>query len=108
MLGKLSWSVIPLAQPLPLYAMGVVGIFILAGIIGAVAGSPAPRHVHHAPAVYKAAAKPKPKPASTSPKPKPASTSPSSTDTQPLPEIHHHHHTHVRVCVGHGLLRVCS
>ena len=30
MLGKLSWSVIPLAQPLPLYAMGVVGIFILA------------------------------------------------------------------------------
>jgi cytochrome o ubiquinol oxidase subunit I len=30
MLGKLSWAAIPLDQPLPLYAMGVVGIFILA------------------------------------------------------------------------------
>ena len=30
MLGKLSWSVIPFQQPLPLYAMGVVGIVILA------------------------------------------------------------------------------
>ena len=30
MLGRLSWSVIPLQQPLPLYAMGVVGIIILA------------------------------------------------------------------------------
>jgi len=29
MLGKLSWSAIPLYQPLPLYAMGVVGIVIL-------------------------------------------------------------------------------
>jgi len=35
MLGKLSWSVIPFSQPLPLYAMGVVGLAILAvlGII---------------------------------------------------------------------------
>ena len=35
MLGKLSWSVIPFDQPLPLYAMGVVGLVILAvlGII---------------------------------------------------------------------------
>src|SRR6201987_3809122 len=30
MLGKLTWAAIPLDQPLPLYAMGVVGIFILA------------------------------------------------------------------------------
>jgi cytochrome o ubiquinol oxidase subunit 1 len=30
MLGRLSWSAIPLQQPLPLYAMGVVGIIILA------------------------------------------------------------------------------
>jgi len=29
MLGRLSWAAIPLAQPLPLYAMGVVGIVIL-------------------------------------------------------------------------------
>src|SRR5215469_11776581 len=29
MLGKLSWSAIPFYQPLPLYAMGVVGIVIL-------------------------------------------------------------------------------
>jgi cytochrome o ubiquinol oxidase subunit 1 len=29
MLGKLSWDAIPLYQPLPLYAMGVVGIVIL-------------------------------------------------------------------------------
>ena len=29
MLGKLGWSAIPLDQPLPLYAMGVVGIGIL-------------------------------------------------------------------------------
>ena len=35
MLGKLSWSVIPLQQPLPLYAMGVVGIIILA-VLGVV------------------------------------------------------------------------
>jgi cytochrome o ubiquinol oxidase subunit 1 len=35
MLGRLSWAAIPLDQPLPLYAMGVVGIVILAvlGII---------------------------------------------------------------------------
>jgi cytochrome o ubiquinol oxidase subunit 1 len=35
MLGRLSWSAIPLQQPLPLYAMGVVGLGILAvlGII---------------------------------------------------------------------------
>ncbi len=35
MLGKLSWAAIPFHQPLPLYAMGVVGIVILAvlGII---------------------------------------------------------------------------
>ena len=30
MLGKLSWAAIPFDQPLPLYAMGVVGIVILA------------------------------------------------------------------------------
>jgi cytochrome o ubiquinol oxidase subunit 1 len=30
MLGNLSWAAIPLQQPLPLYAMGVVGIVILA------------------------------------------------------------------------------
>jgi cytochrome o ubiquinol oxidase subunit 1 len=30
MLGRLSWAAIPLYQPLPLYAMGVVGIIILA------------------------------------------------------------------------------
>jgi cytochrome o ubiquinol oxidase subunit I len=30
MLGKLTWAAIPLDQPLPLYAMGVVGIVILA------------------------------------------------------------------------------
>jgi cytochrome o ubiquinol oxidase subunit 1 len=30
MLGKLNWSVIPFYQPLPLYAMGVVGLVILA------------------------------------------------------------------------------
>ena len=30
MLGKLSWAAIPFNQPLPLYAMGVVGIVILA------------------------------------------------------------------------------
>jgi len=30
MLGKLSWSAIPFYQPLPLYAMGVVGLVILA------------------------------------------------------------------------------
>jgi cytochrome o ubiquinol oxidase subunit I len=30
MLGKLSWAAIPFYQPLPLYAMGVVGIVILA------------------------------------------------------------------------------
>jgi cytochrome o ubiquinol oxidase subunit I len=29
MLGKLSWSAIPFYQPLPLYAMGVVGLVIL-------------------------------------------------------------------------------
>src|SRR5215470_17364619 len=29
MLGRLSWAAIPLDQPLPLYAMGVVGIVIL-------------------------------------------------------------------------------
>jgi len=35
MLGNLTWAAIPLNQPLPLYAMGVVGIIILAvlGII---------------------------------------------------------------------------
>ena len=32
MLGRLSWAAIPLNQPLPLYAMGVVGIIILAGL----------------------------------------------------------------------------
>src|SRR5580692_2340430 len=30
MLGRLSWAAIPFDQPLPLYAMGVVGIIILA------------------------------------------------------------------------------
>ena len=30
MLGKLSWAAIPFDQPLPLYAMGAVGIVILA------------------------------------------------------------------------------
>ncbi len=35
MLGKLSWAAIPLAQPLPLYDMGVVGIVILA-VLGVV------------------------------------------------------------------------
>jgi cytochrome o ubiquinol oxidase subunit I len=30
MLGRLSWAAIPLDQPLPLYAMGVVGLVILA------------------------------------------------------------------------------
>src|ERR1700728_775221 len=30
MLGKLTWAAIPFYQPLPLYAMGVVGIAILA------------------------------------------------------------------------------
>src|SRR5271168_4978149 len=30
MLGNLTWAAIPFDQPLPLYAMGVVGIFILA------------------------------------------------------------------------------
>src|SRR5262249_850529 len=30
MLGQLSWAAIPLQQPLPLYAMGVVGLGILA------------------------------------------------------------------------------
>ena len=35
MLGKLSWSAIPFQQPLPLYAMGVVGIIILA-VLGVV------------------------------------------------------------------------
>jgi cytochrome o ubiquinol oxidase subunit 1 len=37
MLGELSWSAIPFDQPLPLYAMGVVGLVILAvlGIITA-------------------------------------------------------------------------
>jgi cytochrome o ubiquinol oxidase subunit 1 len=34
MLGKLSWSVIPFQQPLPLYAMGMVGIVILAVLGG--------------------------------------------------------------------------
>ena len=29
MLGRLSWAAIPLDQPLPLYAMGVVGVVIL-------------------------------------------------------------------------------
>src|ERR1700751_3841067 len=33
MLGKLPWAAIPLDQPLPLYAMGVVGIFILAVLV---------------------------------------------------------------------------
>jgi len=32
MLGKLSWSVIPFYQPLPLYAMGAVGLVILAAL----------------------------------------------------------------------------
>src|SRR5215813_9711491 len=30
MLGRLTWAAIPFDQPLPLYAMGVVGIGILA------------------------------------------------------------------------------
>ena len=30
MLGNLTWAAIPLDQPLPLYAMGVVGLVILA------------------------------------------------------------------------------
>ena len=30
MLGRLTWAAIPLDQPLPLYAMGVVGLVILA------------------------------------------------------------------------------
>ena len=29
MLGRLTWAAIPFDQPLPLYAMGVVGIIIL-------------------------------------------------------------------------------
>ena len=29
MLGRLTWAAIPLDQPLPLYAMGVVGLVIL-------------------------------------------------------------------------------
>jgi hypothetical protein len=33
MLGRLSWSAIPLSQPLPLYAMGVVGLVILGVLI---------------------------------------------------------------------------
>ena len=33
MLGKLTWAAIPLDQPLPLYAMGVVGIVILAVLL---------------------------------------------------------------------------
>ena len=33
MLGRLSWSAIPLDQPLPLYAMGVVGLAILGVLI---------------------------------------------------------------------------
>ena len=33
MLGRLSWAAIPFNQPLPLYAMGVVGIVIL-GVLG--------------------------------------------------------------------------
>src|SRR5215472_14752406 len=35
MLGKLSWAAIPLSQPLPLYAMGVVGIvnLVVFGVI---------------------------------------------------------------------------
>src|SRR6201987_4627001 len=33
MLGKLTWAAIPLDQPLPLYAMGAVGIFILAVLV---------------------------------------------------------------------------
>ena len=36
MLGKLSWSAIPFDQPLPLYAMGVVGLVILA-VLGIIA-----------------------------------------------------------------------
>ena len=31
-LGSLSWAAIPLQQPLPLYAMGVVGVVILAAL----------------------------------------------------------------------------
>jgi cytochrome o ubiquinol oxidase subunit 1 len=33
MLGRLGWSAIPLQQPLPLYAMGVVGLGILAVLL---------------------------------------------------------------------------
>ena len=33
MLGKLSWAAIPFDQPLPLYAMGVVGLVILAVLV---------------------------------------------------------------------------
>jgi cytochrome o ubiquinol oxidase subunit 1 len=33
MLGRLSWAAIPFDQPLPLYAMGVVGLVILAVLI---------------------------------------------------------------------------
>jgi cytochrome o ubiquinol oxidase subunit I len=33
MLGRLNWSAIPLDQPLPLYAMGVVGLVVLAVLI---------------------------------------------------------------------------
>jgi cytochrome o ubiquinol oxidase subunit I len=33
MLGRLSWAAIPLQQPLPLYAMGVVGLVILAVLL---------------------------------------------------------------------------
>jgi len=42
MLGKLSWDAIPFYQPLPLYAMGVVGIVILIvlGIITSKGGWP--------------------------------------------------------------------
>jgi len=42
MLGNLSWAAIPFYQPLPLYAMGVVGIIILAvlGIITKKGGWP--------------------------------------------------------------------
>src|SRR5215468_10859204 len=33
MLGRLTWAAIPFDQPLPLYAMGVVGLFILAVLV---------------------------------------------------------------------------
>src|SRR6516162_2196636 len=33
MLGRLTWAAIPLDQPLPLYAMGVVGLVILAVLV---------------------------------------------------------------------------